>query len=147
MTGEPASGRRRAVLAAGASALLAGCTVPSLGPGRTAFDGDVTIPPGEFHDVSLSLSAERTVVSELAVEAGPNVDVFLLDAEGFDAYRDGDPIEPTYLSVLDVSGGFAERTVPAGEYAAVFDNTDRGEARPDGERVRGTVTVTVEPPD
>jgi hypothetical protein len=140
------SATRRGALAALSTALLAGCSVPRLGPGRTVFSRDVRIPPGEFHGVPFALDAERTVRFGIEVETGPNVDVFLLGDDAYAAYRDGRDFEYRWASGLDVASGFAEDSaVPAGEYAVVYDNTDRGDATPDGRPVVGHATVAVEP--
>ena len=131
-----------------AVALLSGCSVPGFGPGRTVFEGDVTVPAGEFHVVEFALDAERDVRFGIDGTEGPNLDVFFLPRDQLAAYRDGDPFEYRAASGLDVEEGWAaDSAVPPGEYAVVYDNTDAGEARPDGRMVRGRASVHVQPTD
>lgn len=130
------------------AALLAGCSVPGFELGRTVFEGDVTIPAGEAHVVEFALDDERDVRFGIEVDEGPNLDVFFLPRDQLAAYRAGDPFEYRAASGLDVEEGWAsDGEVPPGEYAVAYDNTDAGEAKPDGRTVRGHASVHVQPPD
>jgi len=137
---------RRAVLAA-VVASLAGCSALGGDEERTVLDADIELEPGEYRAAEFSVDQERTVGFGISEVEDAELDVLLLSGEEFDAYAEGSEYEPRYTSGLGVSGGFAEDTVPAGAYAVVFDNTDRGDAVPEGSTVSGHAEVRITPPD
>ncbi|WP_458207861.1 hypothetical protein [Haladaptatus sp. NG-SE-30] len=94
------------------------------------------------------LKEKRSVKFGIDVVEGPNVDVFFLSQDQLAAYTAGGEFEYRYTSGLTVSGGWTEDSgVPAGKYAVIFDNTDRGEAVPDRLSMRGHAWVEVEAVD
>lgn len=137
---------RRAVIAS-VAVLLAGCSAFQSSGERTVFDAGVDLAAGDYRTVEFELDTERTVEFGMSDIGNHEVDVLFMSREEFEAFSDGEEFEPRYSSGLAVSGGSAEDTVPAGEYAVVFDNTHRGEATPDGAAVSGQGRVVALPPD
>jgi len=139
---------RRAVVASLAG-LVAGCSTLRGSEGRTLLDAGIVLAPSDYRDVEVELEQERTVEFEFATSEDGNVeiDILFLSRSEFDAFAEGEAFDAWPTSMQAVSGGFAERTVPAGEYVVVFDNSDRGTATPDGRTVRGNARVEVFPPN
>lgn len=138
---------RRAVLAA-VAASLAGCSALGGDEERTVLDADIELGPGEYRAAEFELQEERTVVTSLSGNENGRIDILLLTRDGFDAFRRGEEFEAWYSDGTGgVTGGLAEATVPAGEYAVVFDNSERGSAEPDGNTVTGHAEVRITLPD
>ena len=137
---------RRTVLSLLAVA-VAGCSALGGDDERTVFDSDISLAPGEHRAVEFDLEAEREVEFGVSDVEGGELDVLFMPGSELGAYTDGEAFDYRYTSGLAISGGFSEDTVPAGAYAVVFDNTDRGEATPDGRTVSAHARVTTHPPE
>ena len=137
---------RRTVLSA-LSVAIAGCSALQDDDERTVFERDVTLDPGEYRAVEFDLADRREVVFGVSDVEDAELDVLFMQASEFAAFADGEAFDYRYTSGLSVSGGVSEDTVPAGAYAVVFDNTDRGEATPDGRTVSAHARVTTHPPE
>jgi len=135
---------RRTVLSLLAIA-VAGCSAFQ-DDDRIVFESDITLDPGEYHAVEFDVEKQREVVFELSKDGETELDMLFMPESEFAAYDDGEAFDYRHTSGLAVTGGFSEDTVPAGSYAVVFDNTDRGEATPDGQTVSGHAQVTTNPP-
>jgi hypothetical protein len=137
---------RRTVISS-VAVLLAGCSILQQSPGRTVLDADIELAAGEYRTVEFELQEQREVEFGISGIENAKVDILFMSPEQFEAYREGSKFEPRYSSGLGVSGGWAEETVPAGEYVVVFDNTERGAATPSGNAVSGHARVEILPAD
>lgn len=136
---------RRSVIA-GLPMVIAGCTVFGR-DSEQVFDEQISLSPGAYRAVEFEIEAERSVTFGFSGDTDAKLDILFLPREEFAAYERGDDFEYRYTSGLDVSGGYAEdERVPAGQYAVVFDNTDRGEATP-SRQINGRAEVALEPPN
>lgn len=152
--------RRRIVGALGTAlvAAVAGCTADDGDASRSPdaetelVGGTLRVPPGSHGTRGFSLPGERwltvgAVLSDRSVDVkrdGPAVDVFVVEPDAADRYRNGEQFE--YLrdvSMPDVVAGEVSGTVPAGEYELLVDNTARGAGAPDGSGVDAVVDVEV----
>ena len=137
---------RRAYLS-GLCVALAGCSALGGDDERTVFDSNITLGPGEHRAVEFDLEEEREVEFGVSDAEGGELDVLFVPESELPAYTDGEAFDYRHTSGLAVSDGFSEDTVPTGAYAVVFDNTDRGEATPDGRTITCQARVTTHPPE
>lgn len=98
-------------------------------------DGTLTLPEGRYAGRNLRPDLALQYDVEFDVSRGGSVDVFTVQEDEYDRYRDrADNFEfVSSLSTTDSSGATLSGTLGAGEYKLVVDNTGVYGADPGGE--------------
>lgn len=105
----------------------------------TQADGTVTLQEGEYGVYTFQSGVSFQLAVEFESPSGQPVDVFVMDDDEFDRFRDRESVSfYPEVSGQATTGYSAQATMTAGNYVLIIDNTGIGEASPDGE-----VTVRV----
>ena len=117
-----------ALAAAVAMVAVLGALPGALG---TTDAGTVKLKEGAFHTIQLALDNGTVARIAAKVEAGPRIDILLLDYPNFQLYREHKQfVWVSDGSRLDTDDANYSVTLAAGVWYVVLDNTDAGAADP-----------------
>lgn len=95
---------------------------------------DGMLPPHRYGLYQLNPTYAVDIEISITVESGGAMDLFTMDDDEFDRFRDGDSVSLyTDFSKSNVTKTTVSGTLSGGKYAIIFDNSRHGEATPDGE--------------
>lgn len=95
--------------------------------------GSATIPSGQYFSFEFLVFGSGVEIGyRFIVEAGPNIDVYLLTLDEFAQYQTGQPFQDVAFSHEDVRTVDGSPYFNDGRYRAVIDNTAYGVAQPSG---------------
>jgi hypothetical protein len=104
--------------------------------GTAEYSFTATVPQGRYavYEINPQVSFEMSYMAR--VMEGSAVDVYVMDGDEFNRYRDEEDISfYSEASEQDTTNAEVQTTMAPGEYVIIIDNTYYGEAQPSGEVV------------
>lgn len=109
-----------------------------------SFNRNYSIEEDNWKGRELRFTSEGRLEYEGIVRDGPAVDFYLMDADEYEHFENGERFQYlTATSRQDTTGADVSATVPAGNYVFLVDNSEMGEAAPPSDFDNNIASVEV----